>query len=83
MKADGSHFGCAVLADPAQVQAFAELDGNVLMVTGVPSSGVVTYFAGAGWDKSGDFPTAAAWEAYVDQAARRLASPVAVTVAAK
>jgi hypothetical protein len=43
----------------------------------------VTYYAGAGWDKSGDFPTAAAWEAYVDQAARRLASPVAVTLAAK
>ncbi len=83
VKTDGSHFGCAVLADPAQVQAFAELDGNLLMVTDVPSSGVVTYYAGAGWDKSGDFPTAAAWEAYVDQAARRLASPVTVTVTAK
>jgi hypothetical protein len=72
-----------VLADPAQVQAFAELDGNVLMVTGVPATGVVTYYAGAGWDKSGDFPTMAAWDAYLDQAARRLAAPVSVAIAAK
>jgi hypothetical protein len=83
VKTDGSHFGCAVLADPAEVQAFAEADGNVVMVTSVPSSGIVTYYAGAGWDKSGDFPTPAAWQAYVDQAARRLASPVTVTVTAK
>ena len=83
VKADGSHLGCGVLADPAQVQAFAELDGNVLMVTGVPATGVVTYYAGAGWDKSGDFPTMAAWDAYLDQAARRLAAPVSVAIAAK
>jgi hypothetical protein len=83
VKTDGSDFGCAVLVDPAGVQAFAELDGNVLIVTGVPSSGVVTYYAGAGWNKSGDFPTMAAWDAYLDQAARRLASPLTVTVAGK
>jgi hypothetical protein len=83
VKTDGSHVGCAVLADPAQVQSFAEADGNLLMVTGVPSSGVVTYYAGAGWDKSGDFPTSATWEANVDQAARRLAAPVAITITAK
>jgi hypothetical protein len=83
VKADGSHFGCGVLADPAQVQSFAELDGNVLMVTAVPSSGVATYYAGAGWNKSGDFPTMAAWDAYLDQAARRLASPATVAIAAK
>jgi hypothetical protein len=53
------------------------------MVTSVPSSGIVTYYAGAGWDKSGDFQTMAAWDAYLDQAAKRLASPVTVTVAAK
>ena len=83
VKADGSHFGCGVLADPALVQSFAELDGNVLMVTGVPASGVATYYAGAGWDKSGDFPTLAAWDAYLDQAARRLASPLTVTLSSK
>ena len=52
-------------------------------MTGVPASGVATYYAGAGWDKSGDFPTLAAWDAYLDQAARRLASPLTVTLASK
>jgi hypothetical protein len=83
VKTDGSHFGCAVLADPASVQDFAEADGNLLMVTRVSGSGTATYYAGAGWDKSGDFPTAAAWEAYVDQSARRLASPVSIAVKAR
>ena len=67
----------------AACMAFAEADGNVLVVTSVSAGSDVTYYAGAGWDKSGDFPTAAAWDAYVDQAARRLASPVTVTVAAR
>jgi unsaturated rhamnogalacturonyl hydrolase len=83
VKADGSHFGCAIVADPAGVLDFAEADGNVLLVAGVPASGVFTYYAGAGWDKSGDFPTPAVWEAYVDQAARRLAAPVSITIAAR
>ena len=57
-----------------------------ILITGV-STGIgracANLYAGAGWDKSGDFPTSAAWEAYVDQTARRLASPVAVTVTPK
>jgi hypothetical protein len=83
VKTDGSHFGCAVVADSATVQDFAEADGNLLITTSVPVSGVVTYYAGAGWDKSGDFPTPATWESYVDQAVRRIASPVSITVAAR
>jgi hypothetical protein len=53
------------------------------MVASVPASGVFTYYAGAGWDKSGDFPTPASWDAYVEQAVRRVASPVSITVAAR
>ncbi|MCX6549406.1 MAG: DUF4861 family protein [Acidobacteria bacterium] len=83
VKADGSHFGCAVVADPAQVSDFAEADGNVLMVTGVPANGQVTYYAGAGWDKSGDFTAVEDWDRYLDQAVRRLASPLAVTIAVR
>ena len=83
VKADGSNFGCAVIADPSVVKNTTEADGNYLLVTSLPASGVVTYYTGAGWDKSGDFPTIDAWKTYVEQAAQRLASPVTVAVVAK
>jgi len=83
VKADGSHFGCGVIVDPAQLTAFAEADGNVLAVTTMSAGSDVTYYAGSGWDKSGDFKTIEDWDRYLDQAARRIRSPLAISIAAK
>ena len=83
VKADGSHFGCAIVVEPAQAAEFAEADGNVLVVTSVAPGGVVTYYAGSGWDKSGDFTAVDDWDRYLDQAAQRIRSPLAVSVAAR
>jgi len=83
VKADGSHFGCGVIVDPALLTEFAELDGNVLAVTKLSAGSESTYYAGSGWDKSGDFTTVADWDRYLDQAALRIRSPLAVTVAAR
>jgi len=81
VKADGSVFGCGILIDPALVVSFAEADGNVLMVTGMSAGSDVTYYAGSGWNKSGDFRGVEDWDKYLDQAAQRLRAPVAVTIA--
>ena len=83
VKADGSSFGCGVVVDPAQLTQFAELDGNALAVTTMSSGSDVTYYAGSGWDKSGDFKTVADWDRYLDQAALRIRAPLAVTVASR
>ena len=83
VKADGSHFGCGVVVDPAQLTEFAEADGNVLAVTRMPAGSDVTYYAGSGWDRSGDFKTVEDWDRYLDQAVLRLRSPLAVSVGAK
>jgi hypothetical protein len=83
VKADGSNFGCGVVVDPAQLTEFAELDGNVLAVTTMSAGSDVTYYAGSGWDKSGDFKTVEDWDRYLDQAVLRLRSPLAVSVDAK
>jgi pectinesterase len=83
VKADGSHFGCAIVVEPAQVAEFAEADGNVLVVTGVAADGLVTYYAGSGWDRSGDFKAVDDWDRYLDLAAQRIRSPLAVSVAAR
>jgi pectinesterase len=83
VKADGSNFGCGIVVEPAQVAEFAEADGNVLVVTSVAPDGVATYYAGSGWDKSGDFKTVDDWDRYLDQAAQRIRSPLAVSLASR
>jgi len=83
VKADGSHFGCGVVVDPAQVTEFAEADGNVLAVTTMSAGSDVTYYAGSGWNKSGDFAGVEDWDRYLDQAALRIRSPLAVSIASK
>jgi pectinesterase len=83
VKADGSYFGCGIIVEPGEVVDYVEADGNVLVVTGVAPGGVATYYAGSGWDKSGDFKTVDDWDRYLDQAARRIRSPLAVSVAAR
>ena len=68
--------GCAVVMDPARVVATVELDGNVL----ISFRGPAEYYAGTGWDRSGDFKTMGDFDAHVDAFARRLASPLSVDV---
>jgi hypothetical protein len=68
--------GCAIVADPSKVDSTPELDGNVMVALRAPA----TYFAGTGWDRSGDFKTMADFDARVDAFARRLASPITVDV---
>jgi hypothetical protein len=83
VKADGSHFGCGVIVDPAGLTEFVEADGNVLAVTTMSAGSDVTYYAGSGWDRSGDFKTVDDWDRYLAQAAQRIRTPPAVSVAAK
>ncbi len=83
VKADGSSFGCGVIVDPAQLTEFVEADGNVLAVTAMSAGSDVTYYAGSGWDRSGDFKAVDDWDRYLAQAAQRVRTPPAVSIAAR
>jgi hypothetical protein len=83
VKADGSSFGCGVIVDPGQIAEFAEADGNLLAVTAMPAGGEVTYYAGSGWNRSGDFKTLQDWDRHLDQAVLRIRTPPAISVTAK
>jgi hypothetical protein len=80
---DAGNWGCGVVMAPSLVADVDEADGNVLMMGVVPSSGAAVYYAGAAWDKAGDIAHAAAWDAHLQQSARRLAAPLQVSVASK
>jgi len=68
--------GCAVVVDPTRLVSTPELDGNVL----IGFRGPGPYFAGTGWDRSGDFTSMADFDAYVNRFVARLASPVSAQV---
>jgi predicted dithiol-disulfide oxidoreductase (DUF899 family) len=74
------NLGCAVIVDPAAVMEFTEADGNYVVAARVPAARAVSYYAGFGWDKSGDFKSVEDWDRYLDQAARRLRAPIELTV---
>ena len=82
VKGNGNE-GLAVILDPSQVVSFAEGDGNYLVIGKLPANRTVSYYAGFGWDKSGDFAGVADWDAYLSQFARRLKAPLDVKLGAQ
>jgi hypothetical protein len=75
--------GIGVIVDPATIVTTAEDKSNYLVVAKLPQDGHVSYYAGFGWDKSGDFANVGEWDKYLAQWARRLRAPVEVTLTAK
>jgi hypothetical protein len=81
--APSGHIGCAVVMKAAQVTDMLEADHNMEMVTKATSGQPVDFWAGSGWDKSGEFKDFASWNTYVDQWQQRVESPLKVTVSEK
>ena len=69
-------FGCAIVLDPAAIVDVTEGDGNHLIVAKTPA----VYYAGTGWDKSGDFADVSDFDRYVEQWAQRVKSPLRIEV---
>lgn len=69
-------FGCAIVLDPAAINDILENDGNHLIIARQPA----IYYAGTGWDQSGDFASVSEFDRYVEQWAQRIKSPLQVEV---
>ncbi|HET9502509.1 MAG TPA: DUF4861 domain-containing protein [Hymenobacter sp.] len=83
-KVDDSNLGTAVVVAPSYLTDYqdhrsAKKDDNQLYMVTKPRQNTVVFYAGFGWQKSGQFATAAAWDAYLGEFAQRLASPLAVS----
>ncbi len=74
--------GTALIA-PQGFTGFAEDDGNQLVLAKVASGEALTYYAGAGWSKAGEFTTQQAWLDYVAACAARARSPVKVATSVR
>jgi hypothetical protein len=83
-KIDDSYLGTGVVVAPSYLLDYqdhrsATKDASQLYMVTKPRQDVVVFYAGFGWQKSGQFATAAAWDAYLAEFAQRVASPLAVT----
>jgi hypothetical protein len=81
MEKNAGSQGLALIVDPALLEKQTEDPHNLLLLAKVPDN-VASYWAGFGWDKAGPFATFDAWKAHVDEFARRVRSPIAISVSA-
>jgi Domain of unknown function (DUF4861) len=72
--------GVAVIVDPKLFIKQADDKRDTLILVRVPQDNIASYWAGFGWDKSGQFSDDQAWKTYVDQFAQGLLSPIEVSV---
>lgn len=84
-KIDDSYLGTGVVVAPRYLTDYqdhrsAEKDHSQLYMVTQPVQGTVVFYAGFGWQKSGQFSSTAAWDSYLEAFAQRLASPLEVTV---
>jgi hypothetical protein len=79
---DAGQLGCAIIVDPGNLVDFSEDSRNCLVVTKLPASGPAVYYAGFGWNRSGDFATVEDWDRYIAEYSRRLRAPLKVTIVA-
>jgi hypothetical protein len=83
-KIDDSNLGTGVVVAPSYLLDYqdhrsAKKDDNQLYMVTKSRQNTIVFYAGFGWQKSGQFATAAAWDAYLGEFAQRLASPLAVS----
>ena len=74
--------GVAVVVDPKVLEKETQDPLNNLLLVKVGPDNTVSYWAGFGWDKSGQFADGAAWKTYVDRFAQGLQSPIEVSISA-
>jgi hypothetical protein len=83
-KIDDSYLGTGVVVPTSYLTDYqenrsTERDRSQLYMVTKPKQNIVVFYAGFGWQKSGQFTDVAAWDAYLAEFAQRLASPLAVS----
>lgn len=71
--------GLAIVVEPRSIDKLAEDKSNHLLVL-KPGLSASSYWSGFAWDRAGKITSAENWNAYVDQFAERLRTPLDVSV---
>jgi hypothetical protein len=79
-KLEESHLGQVIVLDPKLLVKTAEDKLNYLLIANASKNNTIAYWAGFGWDKSGQFTDYEAWKTYADQFSQGALSPIEVSV---
>lgn len=71
---------CGVVLNPARIVRIIETPEHHLVIAKAELGKSAVYYAGAGWSKSGDFPNAGDWHAYLADFSKRLQSPLRIQI---
>ena len=77
--AQNGTIGCGVVM-PHGAREVLDAAGHHLVTALAESGRPLTYYAGAGWDRSGQFGSLLDWQTYLTRFAQRLRSPLQVTL---
>ncbi len=72
--------GTGIVLPQKDVVGMGEDKDQYLLRAKVEDGSRITYYAGAGWTRSGDFASSADWTQLLGQCSRRLAEPVKLTL---
>ncbi|MCL3780836.1 DUF4861 domain-containing protein [Prolixibacteraceae bacterium JC049] len=75
---DGQIFDAVIFDQP---QRLTLVDAHLAGVVKVKANQTISYWAGAGWNKSGDFSNFNQWNSYIKQVKYNLSHPLKVTLA--
>jgi pectinesterase len=70
--------GTGVVIQASEFVRFAQDSAQYLIIGGAVTGEPFTYYAGAGWTRSGDFATRGDWNSFLEGQAARIASPLRV-----
>ena len=74
------HTACAVVLPPGSAFRMVETDDHYLLLQTVGRGGELSYYAGAGWSKSGRFDASDDWFDYVADFAADLKTPIQIQI---
>ncbi|HWA75754.1 MAG TPA: glycoside hydrolase family 88 protein [Polyangiaceae bacterium] len=81
-KDNNGHVGCAVVVGAGKATDAPQTDTDSLLVTSVPATGPVVYYAGFAWDKSTDVADDKIWAKRVEGFAKEAFAPAKVKLSA-
>jgi unsaturated rhamnogalacturonyl hydrolase len=82
LKKQNGNLGCGIVVPPAAIADYKQTASDYLLITKAQAGAPITYYAGFGWDKSGDFADLAAWTKYVEGFSREVAAPLVISLSA-
>jgi hypothetical protein len=72
--------GTGIVMPRSTTIRFTEDNDQYLVVVNADAHVTFTYYAGAGWTRSGDFSSADDWNSYLDSFSRRIQTPLKILI---